>query len=494
MKKKLKIALIWPIGFDSEYVVPIALGYLKSNLDKKKYDVRIFDCSLENKDSSSQELITFIQTFKPEIVGVSCWSHTYIEAYNVLKLAKKIDKNITTVIGGVHATSYADRTISCDFIDFLFRGESELSFKEFLIEYENKTYNWKKVLGLVYKGKNGEFHKNDMERAPDIDIINFPDYNSIELEKYFDNGYKWNTPVRRNAPIWITRGCPYRCTFCAAPELNGRPIRTHSVKYMMKWISYLYHEKKIRWFNVIDDNFTFNQRYAKEFCRAVIDLNLKGIGFGTPNGIRLQKGDLELWKMMKRAGWRTLNVAPESGSQRVLDIMKKDLDLSIVPGVINDIRKAGLKVQGYFILGYPGETKEDIMKTRDFILKCKFNFVFLNNFQTLPGTPVYDDLVKNGHILDGLLPQNFSDGARTYIPEKLINFNFSAFILKTYFLMMIRDPLNIFYIFQLFTPKMLIYKLFLNFKTMLNPKKIEAYIPSTIPTEKLKKNKVNTTV
>jgi radical SAM superfamily enzyme YgiQ (UPF0313 family) len=198
----------------------------------------------------------------------------------------------------------------------------------------------------------------------------------------------------------------------------------------------------VRWFNIIDDNFTFDVSFAKEICRRLIELNLPNAGFGTPNGIRMSRGDLELWTLMKQAGWRHLIVAPESGSQHTLNLMKKDLQLGIVQEKVKEIRRAGLKVQAFFIVGYPGESAADIEETFRLIRKCRFNFVFLANFQPLPGTPVYQDLVDRGEIPDGLLPKNFSDGLRTYTPPELRSFNFAKFFFRTHLMMLFENPGN----------------------------------------------------
>jgi anaerobic magnesium-protoporphyrin IX monomethyl ester cyclase len=460
--KKLKIALVWPQGFDRHYVIPLALGYLKSNADPELFDIRIIDCVLLGLDARSEKLKAIIQDFSPDIVGVSSWSPMFNEALSILKLAKFINPDIVTVIGGAHASSYPQKVMAHLEIDFLMRGEAELSFPALLAHVQQGSSSFDDVNGLVYRNANGELLENPLEYLEDLDLIKYPDYLAIQLEAYIAHGYKWNSPENRNAPIWVTRGCPYRCTFCAAPELNGRPIRTHSVEYMVDWIQHLYDEYGILWFNIIDDNFTFNWRYATRFCETFIDLGLEGVGFGTPNGIRLQKGSPELWQLMKKAGWRSLNVAPESGSQRVLDIMKKDLDLRIVPEIVKDIRAAGLKVQAYFIIGYPGEEIEDLLETEKFIHTCRFNFVFLNNFQPLPGTPVYDDLVRKGEIKDGLLPENYSDGVRAYTPVEFAEFNFPKFILRTYLQMVIKDPLNLPYMLSFFPPALLVEKVISN--------------------------------
>ena len=144
--------------------------------------------------------------------------------------------------------------------------------------------------------------------------------------------------------------------------------------------------------------------------------------------------------------------------------MKKDLNPDIVPGVVEDIKASGLKVQAFFLLGYPGESIDDIKKTSELIKKCRFNFVFFNQFQPLPGTPVYKELVAKNEILNGFMPHNYSDGSRAYTHDELKDFNFSLFIIKTYFFMVLRDPLNIFYVLTLHPLRLYTKKLYLNLK------------------------------
>jgi hypothetical protein len=189
---------------------------------------------------------------------------------------------------------------------------------------------------------------------------------------------------------------------------------------------------------------------------------------------------------MKQAGWKSLIIAPESGSQRVLKLMKKHLDLSLVPPAVKDIKKAGLTVQGLFLIGYPGETLEDVKKTSEFIKKCRFNFIFLNVFQPLPGTPVYQELVAKGEIQDGLLPNNYSEGTRSYVTKDLVGFNFPFFVLKTYVLLALRDPLNIPNLFSFFDKKFLAKKLFANFSGMLKPTAKGAIVSNAAPLPPMK--------
>ncbi len=447
----LNIAMVWPKGFEFDQVMPLPLGYLKSNIDNERYDAKIFDCVLRDEDSKSVQLRSDLKEFNPDIVCVSCYSHTYEEALRILRLAKSINPRITTVIGGVHVTAYPDKTMENDTVDFLFRGEAELSFSVFLEELCKEKPDWSRVKGLTYREDSEGYVQNDMDGENCLDKIKIPDYEAIDLDAYISKGYRLNSPKdKRNAPVWFTRGCPYRCQYCSAPMLNGKKVRVHTVEYMVEWVKYLYYRKNIRWISILDDNFTFHVKYAKEFCRAMIDLDLKDLCFGTPNGIRMERGDSELWSLMRQAGWRSVVIAPESGSEHTLGLMKKDLDLEALPRIVKDIRSSGLKVHAFFIVGYPGETLDDINQTAEIIRKIKFNWVGIHAFQPLPGTPIFDDLVKASELSDKFLPRNVLNGKIVYKAKELRDFNLAKFSLKVYSRMMLADPSNIPYILTCF--------------------------------------------
>lgn len=464
----MEITLVNPIGFDTIYTIPLSLGYLKSNIDNAKHDVRIIDCALLKINAKSTEFKRKIKDFNPDVIGVTCWSPMYEESMEVLKIAKEINKNVITIMGGAHATSNPDRVMKNMFVDFIFRGESELSFPLFLDEIEKDTPDLTKIKGLVYRSENN-IVKNEMQREEDLDKIKIPDYDAIGLQDYIESGYLCITTDKMNAPIWVTRGCPYRCAFCSANLQNGKIVRAHSVKYVIDWIKHLY-KKGIKTINIIDDNFTYNVDYAKDLCREIIKLNLKDLQFGTPNGIRIQRTDSELLKLMKKAGWKYVIIAIESGSEKVLKNMRKDLDLKIIPQKVKEVKEAGLKVYAFFIIGYPNETREDIKKTIKLLRKCRFNFFFLSNFQPLPGTSVYNELVKNKEIPDGFLPKHYSTGEAVYISKELKGFNFPLLRLREYTYLALSQPLNILYLFKLISPKMAISRIYTNLINSLKSK------------------------
>lgn len=436
----MKIALIWPYGNDFTYSIPLGLGFLVSNCSMPGVELRVFDGTLYDAPYNSLMFRDFLTSYQPDMIGISCWSKTFPETLRIIDIAKSLLPNIITVLGGIHPTVYAEKTLELSSVDYILTGESELSFKELLSAIAGNT-PVTAIPGLVTRS-NSVIIKNPQCPLHDLDSLSFPDYKAIELTKYFDKGYRYFSRTSRNAPIWLTRGCPYACKFCSAPLLNGKKIRMHSVEYGIEWIDMLYKDFGVRHINIIDDNFTFYSDYTKKFCEALISKNYKDLTIYAANGIRAQRTDFETLKLMKRAGWKTITVAPESGSRHVLKLMKKELDPDMWVSKVREIKEAGLRSHGLFLIGYPGETLEDLQQTEVLIRKTKFDSIGIQYFQPLPGTPIYDELVEQGDIEDTLLP-NSTTGNRVYVTSGLRNFNFSRFSLKMYLLNFAVRPMGV---------------------------------------------------
>jgi len=456
--KSKKVLLISPNGNLPNYCLPLSLGYLKSNVSGS-HEVKVFDLTLEKIETNSLKFREEIQNINPDVVGVTVSIQTYNDSINTLKVTKEINNNIVTIMGGAHPTIYPNFVMKQSIIDYLLTGEGELPFSYFLDNIDNdERFN---THGLVYR-KNGTIFKNKIWLDEDLDKIKIPDYNAIKLIEYISKGYNYGGFYGKTAPIWLTRGCPYKCSFCSASLINGTKIRSHSIPYAVQWISHLYDKFNIRQFAIVDDNFTFYIDYAKEFCESIIKLRENGhfrekIYFATPNGIRIERVDDELLRMMKRTGWKGLTVAPESGSRKTLKRMHKNLDPDAVPNIVDRIKSAGLYVRGFFMVGFPGETHEDIEETIKLIRKTKFDNITIGRFLPIPGTPIFDELVNEGEISpDYIPPSGFELWVPTrrdtekkmYTPKGLEDLNLFKLMLRETLLHFLRNPGAIIYFFK----------------------------------------------
>jgi len=469
----MNIGLFWPKGFDLEYAFPFPYAYLLANIDRSRHDVKIIDGTIENLDAGSPDMADRISSLDADLACFSCFTPEYPEVVRLARKVKEISPRTVTLLGGMHATAVPEKIFLEESIDYLMRGEAERAFPAILEKLEAAPGEPPAVDGLCHRIEGGGLHIADPVVVDDLDSLPLPDYEAVGFRDYLDRGYRLDAAKKMNAPIRATRGCPYKCHFCAVHRLSGRKLRKHSVDYLVDWTLYLYREMGIRWVNLVDDNFTFDPEYAGEFCRRIIDLGLDDLSFGCPNGIRMERGTPELWRLMKKAGWRSLTIAPETGSERVLKLMKKTVKLDRIPGIARDIREAGLKCKAFFIIGFPGETVDDLRMTKELILKSGFYFVHFNNFQPMPGAPMYNELLDSGEIEDTLVPANFSDGIRTYTPPELEGFNFSKFVLGVYLHMALKQPGIILYLFRQYSFSFMFRKFLLNLKAMMKPGRVD---------------------
>ncbi|TLN21759.1 hypothetical protein FDZ71_03795, partial [bacterium] len=204
----MKVALVWPFGFETNSMVPLSLAYLKSNLASTGHEIRLFDFSLRERNDFG-EFKSFLESFVPDVVGVSSLSSTFLHAIEILEFVKTLSPGTITVMGGEHASVYPDKTMDCPHLDYLLMGEGEKSFGDFLNALEAKALERSSIPGLVYR-ENGRLVKTPIALLADLDSLKYPDYDFIDLEGYIKRGYRY-IAKGRNAPILLTRGCPYSC-------------------------------------------------------------------------------------------------------------------------------------------------------------------------------------------------------------------------------------------------------------------------------------------
>lgn len=419
----MKVLLVWPCTGNIELnsLLPLGLGYLAANLPKK-YNVEMCDAVLDRL--SIVQIMDKVSHIKPDVIGVSVWNFNLISAREIINIIKKKFPQITVVVGGPAPSGHQANIFESINADYAFVGEAEGSFSQFLQYFENDCLtfeNKKKIEGLIYKDAD----RNVVFNAPkwkELEKIKYCDYEFINLNKYLKKGYNYGLHfgANRTAPIAITRGCPFSCAYCSASLVNGRKVRMRQIDSVISEIKELYEKYNINGFNIIDDNFTFDISYSKKIILSIIKAGFKNISFNSPNGIRVEYLDKELLNLMKEAGWRCIFIAPESGSLRTLKKMHKNIDLYMVKEKIKLIKDAGIKLFGFFMIGYPGETVRDIKDTIRFACENDFDFSVFTCFQPIYGTPAYAELISSGEL--NRTPEGFDYYKVSYTPNG-ISFN-----------------------------------------------------------------------
>lgn len=392
----MKILLVRPISNTYIITPPIGLGYLATALQKRGHNVDILDCVKQRMNLKN--FASFVKRYKPDVVGIQVWSCDVPNVLKSLQIIKSIDPDIITIIGGAHPSGISEEVLDY-FVetDFAFKGEGEYGLPLLLDALVHKrNSDLYKIPGLIWR-KNGSVETNSPVFIDDLDSFGFPAWNLIPPNSYPmapHQGFMKAFPI---APIIVTRGCPYACTFCATHSINGKKIRSRSIDSVIEEIKQLHYNYNVKEIHIEDDNFTMNKDFVKEFCRRLLKEDIK-IFWYCSSGIRLDSLDRETLILMKASNCYTITVAIESGSQRVLRLMKKNLTSGKIKEGISLMNSVGYRPTGLFMLGFPGETKEDIRQTLRLAMGSNLKRAQFAIFHPLPGSEIFDELKKRGEL------------------------------------------------------------------------------------------------
>lgn len=412
---------------------PLSLLYVGAMLKKHGYDVKVFDMACEGYNnrkvendyvtygSSENELKKMIVEERPDIVGVGCiFTAREKNALDVCRAVKSIDKNMPIVMGGLHPTLFPENFLQEGLADYVIMGEGEFRMLKLLACLEEKKIP--DFDGIAYRTHEG-YRSNKMKnRIEDLDSLPLPDRDLIDMEKYIEIG----TPFapfahkKRVAQVLATRGCPNRCNFCSSVNYWGRKIRARSVGNILGEMRILKDKYGIEEIQFVDDNLTFDRKFCRELFIGMKDFNFK---WCTPNGLMFNTLDGSLIKLMAESGAYQLSFAIESGSERVLkEIIHKNVDLKIVKDVIKEAHRYDISIHGMFLMGFPGEKKEEIMKTLDFPFSAGFDSVSFFIVNPLPGSDLYDFCKKRGYLTKDYSSMDFKT-ANIIIPKNSPDYN-----------------------------------------------------------------------
>jgi anaerobic magnesium-protoporphyrin IX monomethyl ester cyclase len=402
----LKVLLVLPIREGTFQVAPdLGLLYLGSVLQQAGHKVVLLDCPKDQTNFT--QFKDLVQEGDFDVVGFRCYSRDHNYVAHHARIVKRIKPSTLTLVGGPHPSALPEFVLtSLTDIDFAWQAEAEEGMPDLLNLYADyglqmPAANLGQIPGLVWNNPQEDrvvVNKNGFG----IDLNSFlPAWDLIKPETY--PGFLARR--ERSTRIWdglfhvsTTRGCPYPCTYCNAPNLSGKKLRHRSPDRVIEELIFLKERYGAKRFSIIDDEFTLSKQYAKTFCEALIDAKL-GMTWDCPNGVRMDTLYPELLQLMESAGCDSLCIGIESGSARVQGLIKKKVTVQTIKeraALIAGTTK--IRMTGYFMMGFLDETEAEIQETIEMatnlpLVRAGFNVVI-----PIPGTAIFDELIDKGRL------------------------------------------------------------------------------------------------
>ena len=244
----------------------------------------------------------------------------------------------------------------------------------------------------VWSVKQGAISSNGQAPVPDIETLPPPAYDLLDLERYFLLESPWHFPKSDRAVQFISsRGCPYHCSYCHT--VQGKKYRGLSSEKVLDQMEWLVRDFGVGEFMIVDDIFNFDLERAKQICRGIVDRKLD-VHLQFPNGVRF---DEELVEVMARAGTHFMAIAIETVSEKFQKLIRKNLKADKAMATIRWGRKYGIEIAGFFMIGFPGETREEVNQTTDFALTAPLDTIFISIVAPYKGTVLRED-IQNGRF------------------------------------------------------------------------------------------------
>lgn len=377
----MRIALINP-PVESRYVhsidEPLGILYLAAQL-KDKHDVLIIDSFSHNL--TVEETVDICLEFDVDIVGVSTvFSTSYKTSQEICQKVKKASPAVITVLGGNTATFMAQELVLFPFIDYVVRGESDISFPE-LVDILSSDGNVAQVKGITYSRDAHVISNANQPIVKELDSLPFPARELLPGAEMYPKS------------ILSTRGCAYGCIYCSTAAFWGKGFRMRGVDNIIKEIESLASEGALTYFSFADDCFTLVPKRAMEICKRIREMDL-GVEWSCTG--RIETINDELLKSLRGAGCISIFFGIESGSERILKELNRRYTRDEVIKVYNLCIENDIKPYFSFIVGLPSETTQDVEETYKLINMLRGVENGIHILTPFPGTPMVENPLKYG--------------------------------------------------------------------------------------------------
>lgn len=384
----MNLVLINPNQNSSYPQPPVGLAILAAIAREMGFSVKIIDANALNL--SEEDILKEIRIFDSDLVGISVMSPYIESAETIIEKIKRDNPTKKIILGGPHASVVKGKILEeNENIDFVVFGEGEETIAELLDSLKNKK-SLEKINGLAFRKDKKIIENEKRDYVRDLNKYPMPAYDLLPI-KY----YKPFPPHGKELPFMpliTSRGCPYNCLFCYK-ELFGRNYITKDTKNIIKEIKYLVNEMGIKEIMFYDDTFTYDRERIIDLCNQMIE---NDIIIPWSCETRVNHVDKELLEKMKQAGCYLISYGIESGNQDVLNVLRKGITLEQSEKAVKLTHDVGIMTVGYYMIGTPDETPENIKETIEFAKRLDTDFVQFSICTPIPGSDLYDMAIRRG--------------------------------------------------------------------------------------------------
>jgi radical SAM superfamily enzyme YgiQ (UPF0313 family) len=371
---------------------PLGVLYLGATLKEAGYEVSVLDAAV--KGWYYDKIEEWIKKENPDVLGISALTPNFTQGMEIARRVKMEMPETKIVLGGYHATFMAEETLrEFPFVDVVVRNEGEETLLDVLAAFKNKK-KMNKIDGISYVHENKIVHNPKRKFAKHIDKIPIPDRSLVE-DEYANTLAGMSFTTGKFTTIITSRGCPFRCTFCACTAFRGNMTSFRSPENVVDEIEQLIGQG-YEDIGIVDDSFTLIRKRTEKLCELIKRRHLK---FHWWCGSRVDSASYELFSKMKEAGCEAVFFGFENANQRILDYYNKRITPQQSIKAVRAAKKAKLNATGTFIVGAPIETKAEVINTLEFAKNLGLDGVGIGPLWAYPGTQIWDEIItKNPEL------------------------------------------------------------------------------------------------
>jgi len=403
------IAFVRPRAPLNRFIQNVPLNYihLAAYLRERGYEPVILDAVFD--EITPRYIDRVIRERGITLVGIGCMTCELPQALEEAARLKRVNPDLRIVFGGAHPSGDPEECLRSGVVDYVIVGEGEIALAK-LLDALGEGRDSDGIRGL-WQMRDGRVIPGGSAEVPNIADLPRPAYDLLNLEQYYTLDSPWHFLRSRRAVQFITeRGCPYQCSYCH--EIHTKKFRGLAADTVLDQMEWLVRQHGVREFMIVDDIFNFELERAKEICRGIIARDLR-IHLQFPNGVRGDCFDEELIALMKQAGTHYMAIAIETVSHRFQKLVRKNLKIEKARQSIEWARKHGIEVCGFFMIGFPGETLDEVRATLAFAVKAPLDLLLVSIVAPFKGTRLRTDMIAGNfgemsgeglHAIDQLFP------------------------------------------------------------------------------------------